>query len=108
MIKKALDIMLSLGFIILGLLLFFKEPIIVKETNTDLIAKKLDSIKAEEQKLFHKIDSLSVIRTRLVTKYETTTLYYDTIRIRIDSMPDTDALYFLLSKSRQLTSKGIE
>lgn len=70
--------------------------------------RKLDSIQQVEKNIIHKIDSLNLTRTKLVTHYETTTLHYDTLRVVIDSMPDAEALYFLLSKSRQLTRKGVE
>lgn len=108
MILKVLN---SIGIVVLIVLvgiLLCKKP--VKQDSVDMspIQRKLDSIQIVEKSLQHKIDSLNLTRTKLVTHYETTTLHYDTLRVVIDSMPDTEALYFLLSKSRQLTRKGVE
>lgn len=72
------------------------------------LQKSLDSLTQKESQLYTKIDSIQKIKTKLVTHYETTSLKYDTLRVTIDSMGDTQALLFLLSKSRQLTAKGID
>ena len=93
--------------ILIGIFLCQKPPV-QKEVDISGIERKLDSIQQVEKTLYHKIDSLNLTRTKLITRYETTTLHYDTLRIVIDSMLDTEALYFLLSKSRQLTRKGVE
>ncbi len=95
------------------ILLFLGKVDLTPSYATDTLAlrkfeRRLDSIQAIEKMITHKIDSLNLTRTKLVTHYETTTLHYDTLRVVIDSMPDTEALYFLLSKSRQLTRKGVE
>lgn len=111
MSSKILNILNFVGIIFLVvlicILLFQKSPV-QKEVDISGIQRKLDSIQQVEKDLYHKIDSLNLTRTKLVTHYETTTLHYDTLRVVIDSMPDTEALYFLLSKSRQLTRKGVE
>jgi hypothetical protein len=92
------------------ILFYILSSKVEKDYSQDIyfIRKSMDSLAAIESNLYHKIDSIQRIKTKLVTKYETTTLYYDTLRVTIDSMPDADALYFLLAKSRQLTRKGVE
>lgn len=77
-------------------------------SNQNEIVKHIDSITAQNKILISKIDSLDLNKKEKLTVYHKTTTKYDTIKIIIDSMPPLDATLFLLSKSRQLTDKGIE
>lgn len=77
-------------------------------SNQNDIVKHIDSITAQNKILISKIDSLDLNKKEKLTVYHKTTTKYDTIKIIIDSMPPLDATLFLLSKSRQLTNKGIE
>ena len=77
-------------------------------SNQNDIVKHIDSITAQNKILISKIDSLDLNKKEKLTVYHKTTTKYDTIKIIIDSMPPLDATLFLLSKSRQLTDKGVE
>jgi hypothetical protein len=70
--------------------------------------KYFDSITKQNNILKYKIDSLDLLKKEHITYYKYTKLKYDTIQISIDTMPGIDGTKFLLSISRQLTSKGIE
>lgn len=94
--------------IIIAAILFYHSTLGVKNTPTNEIVNYLDSINKHNKILFSKIDSLDLNKQEKLTVYHTTTLQYDTIKILVDSMPPIDATLFLLSKSRQLTDKGIE
>lgn len=81
----------------------------IKEEETSVMfLKHLDSLEKRTNALISKIDSLDLNKKEKLTVYHKTTTKYDTIKIIIDSMPPLDATLFLLSKSRQLTNKGIE
>ena len=84
---------------------YFKKPV---KTNSSQIVNYLDELNNQNKILFSKIDSLDLNKKEKLTVYHTTTLKYDTLKIIVDSMPPMDATLFLLSKSRQLTSTGIE
>lgn len=95
--------------IVIGIYLYWNYSIQeAKEETTSNVLSYLDSIENKNKILFSKIDSLDLNKKEKLTIYHTTTLKYDTIKILIDSMPPLDATLFLLSKSRHLTSKGIE
>jgi hypothetical protein len=68
----------------------------------------LDSVKKSTDALLIKVDSLERTKTNVYREITKINLKYDTIKITIDSMLPLDATFFLLSKSRQLSSKGIE
>lgn len=68
----------------------------------------LDSVKKSTDALLSKVDSLESTKTNVYKEITKINLKYDTIKITIDSMLPLDATFFLLSKSRQLSSKGIE
>lgn len=78
------------------------------ENTSNKVLNYLDSIDKRNKILFSKIDSLDLNKKEKLTVYNNTTLKYDTLKIMVDSMPPIDATIFLLSKSRQLTDKGIE
>lgn len=84
---------------------YFNKP--VKEDQS-MVVKYLDSINNQNKILLFKIDSLDLNKKEKIIEYNKITLKYDTLKIRIDSMPPLDATLFLLSKSRHLTNKGIE
>jgi hypothetical protein len=94
-------------FILLGFLTYnyLKKPV---ETNSLQIVNYLDSLNNQNKILLSRIDSLDLNKKERILTYHTLKYKYDTIKIIIDSMPPMDATLFLLSKSRQLTSKGIE
>lgn len=75
---------------------------------TEQVIKYLDSIHEENTILKYKIDSLDLLKKEQYYVYYKTKLKYDTIQINIDTMHDVNATKFLLSISRQLTTKGIE
>jgi hypothetical protein len=68
----------------------------------------LELIETQNEFLIKKIDSIELSKTEKINTYYKTKLIYDTIRTTIDTMPPLDATKLLLSKSRQLTNKGIE
>jgi len=68
----------------------------------------LEQLEKNQQILLDKIDSIELSKTEKINTYYKTKLIYDTIRTTIDTMPPLDATKLLLSKSRQLTNKGIE
>lgn len=68
----------------------------------------LELIETQNEYLINKIDSIETSKTEKINTYYKTKLIYDTIRTTIDTMPPLDATKLLLSKSRQLTNKGIE
>lgn len=78
------------------------------DEDQSVVIKYLDSINNQNKILLSRIDSLDLNKKEKIIEYNTITLKYDTLKIRIDSMPPLDATLFLLSKSRQLTDKGIE
>ena len=94
--------------IIIGAIYLYYSNLATKNTSDNSIVKYLDSINEQNKILLSRIDSLDLNKKEKLTVYHTTTLKYDTIKIIVDSMPPLDATLFLLSKSRQLTDKGIE
>jgi hypothetical protein len=68
----------------------------------------LDSMNQQNKLMFNKLDSLTLVKKEQLRIYEEINLKYDTIQISIDTMPDLEGTKFLLSISRQLTSKGVE
>ena len=98
--------------IIIGAYLFWKYSIEktkeVLTPSSKIVLSYIDSIDKKNKILFSKIDSLDLNKKEKLTVYQKTILKYDTIKIMVDSMAPIDATLFLLSKSRQLTNKGIE
>jgi len=72
------------------------------------VLKKLDSIQNQANVLKSHIDSINLLKKEQLNVYYKTKWKYDTLKITIDTMPPLDATKLLLSKSRQLTNKGIE
>jgi hypothetical protein len=100
----------TLLIIIFGIYVY--HLFLLKEDKSNLlqndVVKHIDSLNNANKILFSKLDSLDLNKKEKIKVYHTTTLKYDTLKILVDSMPPIDATLFLLSKSRQLTSKGIE
>jgi hypothetical protein len=94
-------------FVLLGFLTYnyFKKPV---QNDSSHIVNYLDSLNNQNKILLSRIDSLDLNKKYKILTYHTLTHKYDTLKIIIDSMPPMDATLFLLSKSRQLTSTGIE
>ena len=83
---------------------FFREE---AKPNKQIISY-LDSVQKTTAALMYKVDSLNKVKVELYSEVTKVKLKYDTIKITIDSMLPVDATIFLLSKSRQLTAKGVE
>jgi hypothetical protein len=100
----------TLLIIIFGIYVY--HLFLLKENKSNLlqndVVKHIDSLNNANKILFSKLDSLDLNKKERIKVYHTTTLKYDTLKILVDSMPPIDATLFLLSKSRQLTNKGIE
>jgi hypothetical protein len=100
----------TLLIIIFGIYVY--HLFLLKEDKSNLLqndlVKHIDSLNNANKILFSKLDSLDLNKKERIKVYHTTTLKYDTLKILVDSMPPIDATLFLLSKSRQLTNKGIE
>ena len=100
----------TLLIIIFGIYVY--HLFLLKEDKSNLlqndVVKHIDSLNNANKILFSKLDSLDLNKKEKIKVYHTTTLKYDTLKILVDSMPPIDATLFLLSKSRQLTSTGIE
>lgn len=100
----------TLLIIIFGIYVY--HLFLLKENKSNLlqndVVKHIDSLNNANKILFSKLDSLHLNKKERIKVYHTTTLKYDTLKILVDSMPPIDATLFLLSKSRQLTNKGIE
>ena len=100
----------TLLIIIFGIYVY--HLFLLKEDKSNLlqndVVKHIDSLNNANKILFSKLDSLDLNKKEKIKVYHTTTLKYDTLKILVDSMPPIDATLFLLSKSRQLTDKGIE
>jgi hypothetical protein len=100
----------TLLIIIFGIYVY--HLFLLKEDESNLlqndVVKHIDSLNNANKILFSKLDSLDLNKKEKIKVYHTTTLKYDTLKILVDSMPPIDATLFLLSKSRQLTDKGIE
>jgi GTP-binding protein EngB required for normal cell division len=102
----------TLIFVLLFVYLFYLyvnlDKKVTVNSDSNKVLNYLDSIDKRNKILFSKIDSLDLNKKEKITIYHKTTLKYDTLKIMVDSMPPIDATLFLLSKSRQLTDKGIE
>ena len=100
----------TLLILIIGIYIY--HLFLLKDKKSNLlqndVIKHIDSLNNANKILFSKLDSLDLNKKEKIKIYHTTTLKYDTIKILVDSMPPIDATLFLLSKSRQLTNKGIE
>jgi hypothetical protein len=79
-----------------------------KNSFDSTVLKKLDSIQKQTNILKSHIDSINLLKKEQLNVYYKTKWKYDTLKITIDTMPPLDATKLLLSKSRQLTNKGIE
>ena len=102
----------TLLLIVVGLFLFrncysYKGDIGDEKTSVTFL-KHLDSLEKRTNALIFKIDSLNLLKKEQLNVYYKTKLTYDTLKITIDTMPPLDGTKLLLSKSRQLTNKGIE
>ena len=98
--------LIALLLLIVVLLLWVKT--IPNNTAEDKFISYIDSIEKRNQSLFNKIDSLSTLKHEQFSYYEKINLKYDTIQIAIDTMPNIEGTKYLLTISRQLTSKGVE
>jgi len=89
---------------------FFEGKFVNNSRNSfdSTILKKLDSIQKQTNILKSHIDSINLLKKEQLNVYYKTKWKYDTLKITIDTMPPLDATKLLLSKSRQLTNKGIE
>ena len=99
-------------FLVYIVIVFLVEHVFDKEPAPTAfethILSYLDSVKKSNNALKSKIDSLDLLKKEQLNVYYKTKWKYDTLKITIDTMPPLDATKLLLSKSRQLTSKGIE
>lgn len=98
-------IIVLLSFVLGFFVCFLIKP---KQTDSSDVLKYLDSIEKRQSVLNFKLDSLHLLKKEQLNVYYKTKLTYDTLKITIDTMPPLDGTKLLLSKSRQLTNKGIE
>jgi hypothetical protein len=98
--------LIALLLLIVVLLLWVKT--IPNNVAEDKFIAYIDSIEKRNKTLFNKIDSLSTLKHEQFSYYEKINLKYDTIQIAIDTMPNIEGTKYLLTISRQLTSKGVE
>lgn len=102
-------IYLVLNILVLILLGVFTYLSTKQASSTQIdFVKHLDSIEKRQSALIFKLDSLHLLKKEQLNVYYKTKLTYDTLKITIDTMPPLDGTKLLLSKSRQLTNKGIE
>jgi len=100
---------LLIGFLLLVTSYLMWDKFTAKPENPNAeILTYLDSMRKTTDAMFNKIDSMDKVKVELYSEITKVNLKYDTIKITVDSMLPVDATIFLLSKSRQLTAKGIE
>lgn len=98
-------VIIFLSFVLGFFICFLITP---KQKDSSDVLKYLDSIEKIQSVLNFKLDSLHLLKKEQLNVYYKTKLTYDTLKITIDTMPPLDGTKLLLSKSRQLTNKGIE